>query len=199
MWRPYIPAWSISSCMFKLQSKSSVIIIYAMYCHMIKEACGSESDTFWVGVRYLVVFGKSLISSKTPVDLDRSSQHKKNETVGIVRYAGRSRELLYRYHYWLMYEDTMFGKCEISSLITILENKENQLCSKLKHHKEQNIVLKCHMLLYFFSLLINCIDPIFTTYYNYNKQLVTWTASFVWVSVHQVFFYLFLTLFYKPK
>lgn len=77
--------WSISSCMFKLQSKSSVIIIYAMYCHMIKEACGSESDTFWVGVRYLLVFGKSLISSKTHVDLDRSSQHKKNETVGIVR------------------------------------------------------------------------------------------------------------------
>lgn len=72
-----------------------------------------------------------------------------------------------------MYEDKMFGKCEISSLITILENKENQLCSKLKHHKEQDIVLKCHMLLYFFSLLINCIDPIFTTYYNYNKQLVT--------------------------
>lgn len=135
MWRPYIPAWSISSCMFKLQSKSSVIIIYAMYCHMIKEACGSESDTFWVGVRYLLVFGKSLISSKTPVDLDRISQHKKNETVyiGIV-WCRSKKKLLNRYHYWLMDEDRMFGKCEMSSFINTPENKEKKLhvCSLWK-------------------------------------------------------------------
>lgn len=167
MWRPYIPAWSISSCMFNC-NQNLVSLLYICYVLPYdKRSLWIRERHFCVGVRYLLVFGKSLISSKTHVDLDRSSQHKKNETVGIVRYAGRSRELLYRYHYWLMYEDTMFGKCEISSHITIPENKEKQLCSI----KKNNCTIKPCVAIFFLHYWLIVVYSKPTKYYNNIYEL----------------------------